>query len=456
MWWETVLKNPWVQALGFLLGLALVGFIVYGLSFVLVPLVLAFLVAYVLDPVVDVFEARGISRTATIGAFGLLAVGILLAIPLYAIPSAIDEAGDLAQAAQRAAREDDTEQGAIGAWISEGIDSLPLEQFVDYMGWREEFQQFREENPQVDEMVDEAGPDDTESETPDDQVEEPSDTEEAAEEEGSETREGREQTREIEPAAIIGWKIAQYLQDNLREVLQAYAKPASRAGQQGAASLARLLSSLGSSIVGVFVFLGNLAVFSFVAGFLLKDYDRVVAVMKDLVPHRWREPVYRVVGEIDEQLRGFLLGQGTVCLILATLYFVGFWLAGVPFAFAIAVFGGFAALIPFFGPLLTVLPAAAFTLINYGIDWNLLYVLIVFLAVQLLEGNVVQPLVMGARVGLHPVWVILAVMVFGSLLGFGGLIVAVPLAAVLKVLVEEGVDYYRHSKLFEPPQPDEG
>ena len=154
--------------------------------------------------------------------------------------------------------------------------------------------------------------------------------------------------------------------------------------------------------------------------------------------------------KIDAQLRGFLRGQGLVCLFLGVMYAVGLTIAGVPFGLALGLFGGLASFVPYLGLILTIGPAVVLCVIQYaGLDWHLLVVLATFGIAQILEGTLITPKVVGEQVGLGPVWVILAVLVFGNALGFLGLLLAVPIAATLKVLILEGIDTYRASTLFQ-------
>ena len=453
---RTVWENPWVRAGLLIAALVLLCFGVYALSFVLIPLLLAFLVAYVLDPVVDQFEARKISRSVAIGILALIGLGILLCIPLL-IWNLVEEAEDFSSRSQQVARQDTA--GTLGEWVDWVEEKLPLERVLDETGWREEY----ENRPQKNDPEPEPGAEEHEeeaAETPEEEVaaEDEPDAE-AAETPDEEVTEEEQPavTTEVPARAVIAWKVGETVRANILDWVRDYGGTAAATGRSAGASLASFLSSIGAGLAEIVVFFGNLAVFSFVGGFLLRDYDYVVAEIGKLVPPKYRETVFRIMGKIDEQLRNFIVGQGTVCLALAVMYWIGLSIAGVPFAFAIALFGGFATLIPFFGVILTFLPSIAFSLMYDGVGLNLVYVCVVFAVVQGLEGNVVTPFIMGQRVGLHPVWVILAVIVFGSLLGFMGLLIAVPLAAVLKVLVVEGVDAYKASSLFDedkpPPRP---
>ena len=161
------------------------------------------------------------------------------------------------------------------------------------------------------------------------------------------------------------------------------------------------------------------------------------------------------MGQIDRQLKAFFRGQLIVCACLGTIYVIGLYVAGTPFALPLGVFGGIVSFVPFLGIALTLGPAVLLTLIAHGLDWHVLVVLITFGGAQALEGNYLTPKIVGSKVGLGPVWVILSVMTFGTVLGFKGLLVAVPLAATLKVLVVEAVGYYKGTSFFTAP-PDDG
>lgn len=441
---KVVLENPWVRVGIILAALGLLCFSVYALSFVLVPLLMAFLVAYVLDPVVDWFEARRVSRSVAIMALAMLGLGVALSVPLIAVPSLIDQAERFSARAQQVAKQDN--QGAIASWVGIVTDKLPLDRIVESAGWREEYENRTPIVPAVE--TEEPSPSANEEEVGAEEDGEAEAEIEASEPEAKATDDAPVAVSPTPASAVIAWKIAETVRSNLLTWVRDYGGTAAATGKTAGASLATLLSSVGAGLAEVVVFFGNLAVLSFVGGFLLRDYDYVVAEMGKLVPPKWRTNVFRIMGKIDSQLRNFLMGQGTVCAALAIMYWIGLWMAGVPFAGAIALFGGFATLIPFFGVVLTFVPSFAFSLMYHGVGMNLVWVVVVFVIVQALEGNVVTPFIMGQRVGLHPVWVILAVIVFGSLLGFTGLLIAVPLAAVLKVLVVESVDAYKASSLF--------
>jgi len=147
-------------------------------------------------------------------------------------------------------------------------------------------------------------------------------------------------------------------------------------------------------------------------------------------------------------LKSFLRGQLTVCAVLMGLYGVGLSLCGVPFALLIAIMGGAANIVPYAGPAITLVPALSLTLLTYGIDGHLLGLGVVFVCIQMCEGYLLTPRIVGSQVGLNPAWVIVAILVFSTVLGFFGLLLAVPIAAVSKVLILEAVEYYKESPAF--------
>jgi len=223
------------------------------------------------------------------------------------------------------------------------------------------------------------------------------------------------------------------------------------AGQEAGLTVVGVFRRIGNIVVGLILTLANIALFGFVAGYLLKDFDSVTAAARDLIPPKYRDKTVDIVKQIDSQLRAFFRGQLTVATCLGVMYAIGFWAASTPLALMIGAFGLFASFVPYLGVVLTSVLAISLTLLAWGIDYHLIIVFITIAAAQFLEGNVLTPKIVGDQVGLNPVWVILAVLVFGNLLGFLGLLIAVPTAAALKVLVVEAVAYYKRSEVYGEP-----
>jgi len=242
--------------------------------------------------------------------------------------------------------------------------------------------------------------------------------------------------------------VGEYVRDNAVEILRTLGPHVAAAGQKSTIGIAQFLSMVGRSTAGFVILLANFALFAFVAGYLLKDFDGLIAAAKDLVPLRYRTKTFDLVGKIDVQLRSFLRGQMLVCFCLGVMYAIGLLIAGTPFAVLIAVFGAVASFVPYLGIILTIGPALLLTLLQHRLDWRLAAVVATFVVAQTIEGTVLTPKIVGDKVGLNPVWVILAILVFGGALGFLGLLLAVPIAATLKVLVVEAIDYYKRSPAY--------
>lgn len=253
--------------------------------------------------------------------------------------------------------------------------------------------------------------------------------------------------KEMGARGLIQHKIGMFVKSYINSLTQSYTMGTGiQTGVGG--TVASFFSSVGKGVLRGLLFLGNVALFAFVAGYLLAEYDNIVISTKNLIPIAYRERICDIASKIDVQLRSFLRGQLTVCLCLGAMYVTGLSISQTPFAWLIGIFGAFASFIPFVGVVMTVFPALLLTLLAHGISWQLGSVIITFVVAQFLEGNVLTPRIVGRQVGLNPVWVILAVLVFGNLMGFLGLLLAVPMAAVCKVFILEGLEYYKTSRFF--------
>ncbi|MFO7768159.1 MAG: AI-2E family transporter, partial [bacterium] len=161
-----------------------------------------------------------------------------------------------------------------------------------------------------------------------------------------------------------------------------------------------------------------------------------------------REVVREVGGEVGAAVGNFLRGQLAVSLIIAVLYGIGFAIIGLQYAALLGLAAGVLSLVPYVGSVLTAVLAALVAVVGPAPWSHLLGVIIVYGAVQLLDANLITPKVMGDRVGLHPVVVLVAILVFATLMGFVGLLIAVPLTAVFKVGLDRVLDRWRSSAAF--------
>jgi predicted PurR-regulated permease PerM len=217
-------------------------------------------------------------------------------------------------------------------------------------------------------------------------------------------------------------------------------------GAQWVASLLKSVWTNGTALVGLM----SLLIVTPVVGFyMLLDWDKLVTTIDGLVPLRHRETVRMLAREIDNALAGFLRGQSLVCLFLGVWYGTGLSLIGLNFGLLIGISAGLLSFIPYVGSLTALVLSSSVAIVQGWPSWHLLAMAIaVFSTGQFLEGNILSPKLVGDSVGLHPVWLIFALLAFGSLFGFTGLLVAVPFAAATGVVLRFAVRRYRGSKLY--------
>lgn len=214
------------------------------------------------------------------------------------------------------------------------------------------------------------------------------------------------------------------------------------------AFLGDVISGLWSGGIALLNLLALIFITPIVAFYLLRDWDRIIAVIDGWLPLDHAGVIRTLVREADGLLSGFVRGVLSVCLILGVLYGIGLTLIGLDFGLAIGLAAGLVSFIPFFGALFGLVVGVGLALAQFS-DWlPIALVAGVFVAGQILEGNVLTPKLVGERIGLHPVWVIFALMAAGMLFGFVGLLLALPLAVIVGVLVRFGFERYRKSRLY--------
>ncbi len=186
-----------------------------------------------------------------------------------------------------------------------------------------------------------------------------------------------------------------------------------------------------------------------VAFYMLLDWDHMVAAIDELLPRDHAPVVRQLASAIDKTLASFIRGQVTLGLVLGTYYAVGLGLIGLQFGLVIGFVSGLISFIPYVGALVGGSLAIGLALFQFWGDWWLVGgVVAIFSFGQFLEGNVLSPKLVGTAVGLHPVWLIFALSAFGSLFGFVGMLVAVPVSAALGVIVRFLLDRYKNGRLY--------
>ena len=218
--------------------------------------------------------------------------------------------------------------------------------------------------------------------------------------------------------------------------------------EQATENGANWLPSLQTGALAVLGVLVNVLLIPVVMFYLLKDWDAIVARAAALVPRPWMATATRVARSMDAVVGEFLRGQLAVMAILALYHAVALWAMGLDYALPIGVLTGLLSFVPFLGIGLGLALALLVAVLQFG-DWNgVAWVAGIFMVGQLLEGYVITPRIVGERVGLHPVAVIFALAAFGQLFGFVGVLLAVPLAAVLLVALRELRGVYEQSGLY--------
>jgi len=352
------------QAFFWLSALIAIGLFLYMFRSILLPFVAGMAIAYLLDPVADWLERRGLSRLfATITILVAFVIVVFLAV-IIIIPLLIDQMADLIE------RLPD-----LVAWLQNLIMTINVTMLPDWLN-------------------DQAG----------------------------------------------------NLRESSGEILR-----------EGAGLLAGLLQQIWNSGKALVDIAALFVVTPIVAFYLLLDWDRMIQKVDGWVPRDHVKTVRIIVHEMDETISGFVRGQGSLCLILGLFYATGLSLVGLNFGLLIGLFAGLISFIPYVGSMMGLLIAIGVALVQFWPDPVMIAVVAgVFFAGQFIEGNILQPKLLGSSVGLHPVWLMFALFAFGSLLGFVGMLIAVPAAAMIGVLVRFGLSRYLESNLYyghsQPPE----
>ena len=232
-----------------------------------------------------------------------------------------------------------------------------------------------------------------------------------------------------------------------------------RVQEYGGALVGTLLSSA-MSVINVLMLLVIVPVVAF---YMLLDWDRMVAVVDSMLPRDHAPAIRQLAREIDNTLASFIRGMGTVCLILGTYYAVALAAAGLNFGLVIGAIAGLLTFIPYVGALIGGGLAIGLALFQFwggsevvdgetivhATNWfRIALVAGIFVLGQVLEGNVITPKLVGESVGLHPVWLLFALSAFGTMFGFVGMLVAVPVAAAIGVVVRFFLGYYKGGRLY--------
>jgi predicted PurR-regulated permease PerM len=195
----------------------------------------------------------------------------------------------------------------------------------------------------------------------------------------------------------------------------------------------QLLPSIKSGGLALLALAVNLVLVPVVLFYFLRDWNRIIAHVRQSIPRRWHDQVVSLFAEIDTVLGQFLRGQLMVMLLMGLFYAVGLWLVGLDYALSVGLLAGLVTFVPYLGVIVGVALATLTGLLQFQDPMQLLWVWAVFGVANLLEGYVFVPWLVGDRIGLHPVAVIFALLAFGQLFGFFGVLLALPASAALLV-----------------------
>jgi predicted PurR-regulated permease PerM len=266
------------------------------------------------------------------------------------------------------------------------------------------------------------------------------------------------------PETWAGWKVTLQSRfpnlDLQGDFLQQQLTSIGTAIQARGGDLVAALLSSAQGLINVMVLVVIVPVVTF---YMLMDWDRMVAQIDDLLPRDHQDTVRDLGRQIDRTLASFIRGQGTVCLILGTYYAIALMIAGLNFGLIVGFIAGLISFIPYVGAVVGGVLAVGLALIQWwggaevidgqtvdvARNWfAIISVAVIFGIGQFFEGNILTPNLVGSSIGLHPVWLILALSVFGSLFGFVGMLVAVPVAAIIGVVARFLINEYKSGQLY--------
>lgn len=218
--------------------------------------------------------------------------------------------------------------------------------------------------------------------------------------------------------------------------------------EQAGGIAASVMSSVSHSGGVIAEWLMNLLLIPVVTFYLLRDWDELVVKVHDLLPRRAAPTAVKLAREVDSVLSAFVRGQLYVMLALGCIYSIGLWIVGLDLALLIGMMAGLVSFVPYLGSIIGIVTACVAALVQFHELIQLVPVAIVFIIGQSLEGMVLTPMLVGDKIGLHPVAVMFAVLAGGQLFGFLGILLALPVASVIMVLLRHVHDLYRYSDFY--------
>lgn len=204
-----------------------------------------------------------------------------------------------------------------------------------------------------------------------------------------------------------------------------------------------LVSSLNLLNILSLIFLTPVVVF-----YLLRDWDQFVVRVDEMLPRGHADVIRQQLQAIDQTLSGFIRGQTNVCLLMSAYYGIAFSVIGLHFGLGLGILSGFLLFIPFVGYAVSVVICVSLALFQFGWGGQVIAILAVFVVGMMAEGGIITPKLVGGKVGLHPIWIIFGMLAGGTLFGFVGILLSLPVTAVIGVLVRFAISQYLRSSLY--------
>lgn len=247
-------------------------------------------------------------------------------------------------------------------------------------------------------------------------------------------------------------EVQDYLADHQEQVTQVQENVVAWIQENAGMLLKSVSAAIAASFKSIGAFVSNilsLVIIPVLAFYFLRDFDLMKEKAAELLPLKHRDGILALFRDIDQSLGNFIQGQLLVALILAFIYSVGLTIAGCPASLLIGILAGFANLVPYLGLALGFVPAVLLTYLSGNPTWQVVLSGLTFVIGQLLEGMVITPKVVGDSVGLHPAFVMVALMIGGEYFGFAGMILALPVAAVLMVILRRLYLFYIQTPIYQ-------
>lgn len=182
--------------------------------------------------------------------------------------------------------------------------------------------------------------------------------------------------------------------------------------------------------------------------YFLRDWPKMISTMESLVPVYGKSKMKQIFNDINQLLSAYIRGQLYICFLLSMFYITGFTLIGLELAVLLGIISGFLIILPFIGALISFVIVSISAYFTHGFSMELVYIISIFFIGHAIEGYILAPKIIGDSIGLHPVWIIFAVFAGGTLFGFIGVLFAIPIAGIIKILLMHTIEYYKSSDIY--------